>query len=164
MVLIYRKVDFSSDRKYSCTYVYEFICSLELVKHAVKVLVVIFAHILLCRITDQTRLFLTKFWRTFLTRISYGKPVYLGRDMRKTRLPLDIKPTCHQVVLVEWNFVRESLNARYAARETFPSIMISLYYFVIPSSTEFPALTNRYTNVLALIHTCLRDIARAPQR
>lgn len=37
----------------------------------------------------------------------------------------------------------------------FPSIMISLHYFVIPSSTEFPALTNRYTNVPVLIHTCL---------
>jgi len=46
-------------------------------------------------------------------------------------------------------------------RGTFPSIMISLHYFVIPSSTEFPARTNRYTNALALIHTCLRNIAES---
>lgn len=89
------------------------------------------------------------------------KPLYLGRVMRKTTLPLNIKPTRHQIVLVEWNFVRESLNARYAAWETFPSIMISLHYFVIPSSTEFPTRTNRYTNAPAPIHTYLRNIAES---
>jgi len=80
-----------------------------------------------------------------LTRISYGKADLLrtrARIMRKTTFSLNIKPTRHQVVLVEWNFVRESLNARYAAWETFPSIMISLHYFVIPSSTEFPTRAN----------------------
>lgn len=74
---------------------------------------------------------------------------------------LGIKPICCRVILVEWNSVRESLNARYAAREMFPSIMISLHYFVIPSSAEFVAHPNRYTNALAPIHTCLHNIAES---
>lgn len=37
-------------------------------------------------------------------------------------------------------------------REMFPSIMISLHYYVIPSA-EFAPRTNRYTNVPASTHT-----------
>lgn len=85
-----------------------------------------------------------------------------ARVMRKIILPFGIKPTHRRpVVLVGWNSIRESLNARYAAREMFPSIMISFHYFVIPSLTEFPAFTNRYINAPAPIHICLRNIAES---
>lgn len=39
--------------------------------------------------------------------------------------------------------------------------MISLHYFVIPSSAEFAAHPNRYTNALPPIHICLRNIAES---